>query len=303
MTVVNTPLPDAAPEEVPDAMPAPEVAVQPESEEAVEPGTVLGSAPEPETTAQAEIGIEPAVAPKPVHDLEVERPHERVPLYVWQIPVRMTHWVTATCIVVLAFTGGYIADPFLIPPGGNVMSAIRQIHIITALVFMVSGMVRTYWLLAGNRFSRWSAFIPTTRFQATELFRQAGFYGFIRKEIPKVLGHNQLAATAYLALFALLLIEVVTGFALDGLTGAEPGASLFGWMRELFGPQLLRLIHHLSMWLILAIALFHVYSCILVDHLEKNGLISSIVSGFKFPTREELVESRDGGAELLERVE
>ncbi len=233
----------------------------------------------------------------------LERPHERVRVYVWQAPVRITHWVTAACIVTLSVTGGYIADPFLIPPGGNVMSTVRLIHIVTALVFLLSGVVRTWWLLTGNRFARWSAFIPTSRYQATELFRQAGFYGFVRKEIPKVLGHNQLAATAYLALFALLLVETVTGFALDGLMGSEPGATLFGWLRELAGPQLLRLIHHLSMWAILAIALFHVYSCILVDHIEKNGLVSSMVSGFKFPTREEVVESRDGGPELLERVE
>jgi Ni/Fe-hydrogenase 1 B-type cytochrome subunit len=163
-------------------------------------------------------------------------------------------------------------------------------------------MVRTYWLLAGNRFARWTAFIPTTTYQATELFRQAGFYAFIRKELPKVLGHNQLAATAYLALFALLLVETVTGFALDGLMGAEPGHTMFAWLRELIGPQTLRLVHHLAMWAILAVALFHIYSCVLVDHLEHNGLISSIVSGFKFPTREEVVESRDGGPELLDRT-
>jgi Ni/Fe-hydrogenase 1 B-type cytochrome subunit len=217
--------------------------------------------------------------------------------------VRLTHWVTAACIVTLSLTGGYIADPFLIPPGGNVMSTIRLIHIITALTFLVSGLVRTWWLLAGNRFARWSAFIPTSRYQATELFRQAGFYGFVRSEIPKVLGHNQLAATAYLVLFLLLLVETVTGFALDGLTGAEPGATAFAWLRELAGPQMLRIVHHLSMWAILAIALFHVYSCILVDHIEKNGLVSSMISGFKFPTREEVVESRDGGVEMLERVE
>ncbi len=233
----------------------------------------------------------------------IDRPEERVRLYVWQIPVRATHWVTATCIVILSLTGGYIADPFLIPPGGDVMSTIRMIHIVTALVFLLSGLLRTYWLLAGNRFARWSAFIPTSRYQATELFRQAGFYGFVRREIPKVLGHNQLAASAYLVLFALLLVETVTGFALDGLMGAEPGATGFGWLRELMGPQTLRLIHHLSMWAILAIALFHVYSCVLVDHIEKNGLMSSIFSGFKFPTREEVVESRDGGTDLLERVE
>ena len=239
--------------------------------------------------------------PHSIH--EIERPNERVSLYIWQVPVRITHWVTATCIVVLSVTGLYIADPFLIAPGGTIMSTIRLIHILAALVFLVSGLVRTWWLLSGNRFARWSAFIPTSRFQAMELFRQAGFYGFIRKDIPKVLGHNQLAATAYLALFALLLVETVTGFALDGLLGSEPGATLFGWLRELFGPQLLRLVHHLAMYAILAIAVFHIYSCILVDHIEKNGLVSSIVSGFKFPTREEVVESRDGGPEMLERTE
>ncbi|HYM83056.1 MAG TPA: Ni/Fe-hydrogenase, b-type cytochrome subunit [Candidatus Dormibacteraeota bacterium] len=264
------------------------IAVDPlEAEAAANPELIVveGAAEEPHPTPHAEPQAEP-----------------RFRLYVWQAPVRLTHWVTATCIVVLSLTGGYIADPFLIPPGGSFMTAVRVVHIVTALVFLASGAIRTIWLLVGNRFARWSAFIPTSRHQATELFRQAAFYGFVRKEIPKVLGHNQLAATAYLALFALLLVETVTGFALDGLLGNEPGATLFGWVRELLGAQTVRLIHHLSMWAILAIALFHVYSCVLVDHIEKNGLISSIVSGFKYPTREEILESRDGGPELLERV-
>jgi Ni/Fe-hydrogenase 1 B-type cytochrome subunit len=65
----------------------------------------------------------------------------------------------------------------------------------------------------------------------------------------------------------------------------------------------LRIVHHLSMWAILAIAVFHVYSCILVDHIEKNGLVSSIITGYKFPTREDIVESRDGGETMLERAE
>jgi Ni/Fe-hydrogenase, b-type cytochrome subunit len=224
-------------------------------------------------------------------------------LYIWQLPVRFTHWLTAACIVVLSLTGGYIADPFLIPPGGSVMTTVRTVHIAAAIAFLASGLIRTVWLLSGNRFARWTAFIPTTRAQFTEFFRQAGFYLFVRREIPKVLGHNQLAAAAYLVLFLLLFVETITGFALDGLLGAEPGASMFGWLRELVGPQAIRLIHHLSMWAILAIALFHVYSCILVDHVERNGLMSSMVSGYKFVTPEEIVESRDGGLDLLEDVE
>ena len=224
----------------------------------------------------------------------------RVRLYVWQIPVRLSHWVTTLCIVLLSLTGGYIADPFLIPPGGNVMGTIRLVHMLTAFTLIGSLVLRALWMFAGNRFARWSAFIPTSRYQFTEVFRQAGFYAFVRKEIPKVLGHNQLAASAYLILFFLLFVETITGFALDGLLGSEPGATLFGWLRELLGPQAIRLIHHVSMWLILAIALFHIYSCVLVDHIEKNGLLSSIFTGFKFPTRQEVLESRDGGEELIE---
>jgi Ni/Fe-hydrogenase 1 B-type cytochrome subunit len=249
--------------------------------------------------------VQPAQpAYEPARDEVVAAPPEgRVRLYVWQLPVRITHWVTAGCIVVLSLTGGYIADPFLIPPGGSVMTTVRLIHMIAAITLVASGLLRIVWLLVGNRFARWSAFFPTSRVQATEVFRQAGFYMFIRKEIPRILGHNQLAAAAYLVLWALLLVETITGFALDGLIGSEPGATGFGWLRELFGPQLIRLIHHLSMWAILAIALFHIYSSVLVDHIERNGLLSSIFSGYKYVTRDEIVEARDGGAELMDDVE
>jgi Ni/Fe-hydrogenase 1 B-type cytochrome subunit len=248
--------------------------------------------------------LEALTPPQPAGvDTLHEEPGRRLRIYIWQVPVRATHWVTAGCIVVLSLSGGYIADPFLIPAGGSTMMTARLIHMVAAITLLASGLVRTWWLLAGNRFSRWSAFIPTSRVQATELFRQAGFYMFLRREIPKVLGHNQLAAAAYLALFFLLLVETVTGFALDGLIGSEPGATAFAWLRELLGPQAIRLVHHLSMWAILAIALFHVYSTVLVDHLERNGLVSSMFSGYKFVPRDEIVESRDGGVDVSERGE
>jgi Ni/Fe-hydrogenase 1 B-type cytochrome subunit len=233
----------------------------------------------------------------------VLRPEERQRLYVWQVPVRVTHWVTAGCIVVLSITGVYIADPFLVPPGGQIMGDIRLVHMIAAFTLLVSGMLRVLWLILGNRFSRWSAFFPTSWNQFTELFRQAAFYASLTKHHPKVLGHNQLAASAYVVLWALLLAETITGFALDGLIGAEPGSTAFWWVREIFGPQNLRLIHHFFMWAIIAIALFHVYSCVLIDHIESNGLMSSIFSGYKFVTAEEVVESRDGGPELLGELE
>jgi Ni/Fe-hydrogenase 1 B-type cytochrome subunit len=227
-------------------------------------------------------------------------PLGRLRLYVWEIPVRASHWITAGCIVVLSLTGGYIADPFLIPPGGSVMGTIRLIHMIAAFTLLLSGVLRIWGLIAGNRFARWSAFIPTSWTQFTELFRQAAFYAFLTARHPKVLGHNQLAASAYVLLWVLLLVETVTGFALDGLIGAEPGATGFWWLRELLGALLLRFIHHAAMWAILAIALFHVYSCVLIDHIERNGLMSSIFSGYKYVDRDEIAEARDGGPDVAD---
>ncbi len=63
------------------------------------------------------------------------------------------------------------------------------------------------------------------------------------------------------------------------------------------------MIHHGAMYLILAIALFHVYSSVLVDSLERNGLLSSIFSGFKYMTREEIVLARDGDESVADEAE
>ena len=254
--------------------------------------------------------VQPIASPAPSvvadaaeHDAAHEASEERLRLYVWEVPVRLSHWLVAGSILVLTVTGFYIANPFLAPPRGPIMTDVRTVHLLAAVVLLLAGLLRTVWLLVGNRFARWPAFIPTNRRQFTEIFLQAGYYAFLRKEIPKVLGHNQLAASAYVVLFVLLIVETLTGFVLYGVLGIEPAQTLFAWIRELIGLQTIRLLHHLAMWGILAIALFHVYSCVLVDNIEKNGLLSSIISGYKFPTREEVVESRDGGPELLEEAE
>jgi Ni/Fe-hydrogenase 1 B-type cytochrome subunit len=228
---------------------------------------------------------------------------QRVRLYVWQVPVRITHWVVVGSVAVLTVTGSYIADPFLIPPGGSIMMTARFVHMLAAFTFVAAGIARTYWLIAGNRFARWTAFFPTSRKQAKELFHQLGWYLLVRRDAPRILGHNQLAAATYLIVFFLFGIQTVTGFALVGMHGIQPWATLFGWVPDvMFGVQGVRLIHHLLMWAILGFVVHHVYSALLVDHVERNGLMSSIFTGFKFVTRKEVIEARDGGIDLEENL-
>jgi Ni/Fe-hydrogenase 1 B-type cytochrome subunit len=224
---------------------------------------------------------------------------ERVRVYVWQVPVRLTHWVTFSALIVLAITGSYIADPFLISPGQDTMRVVRFVHIIAAYAFVASGILRTYWLFAGNQFSRWTAFVPTNRRHLRELAKQTQWYLFLRKDLPGILGHNALASGTYLVVFFLFFLQTATGFALVGIHGTQPWATLLGWLPSvLFGEQGVRLIHHLLMWAIIAFAIHHVYSALLVDHVERNGLLSSIFSGSKFVPRWRIIEARDGGIEL-----
>ncbi len=127
---------------------------------------------------------------------------------------------------------------------------------------------------------------------------------FLRPDAPKVLGHNQLAAGSYLVVFILFLIQTLTGFALVAIHGIQPWATLFGWVPDvMFGVQGVRLIHHLVMWAILGFLVHHVYSAVLVDHVERNGLMSSIFTGYKFVTRHEVIEARDGGMTVEEHIE
>ena len=76
----------------------------------------------------------PAVTPE-------TRTSELVPVYVWEIPVRVAHWLIAGAIVVLAATGLYIGYPFATASGPELMGWARYLHAIAAYVFTASVLV------------------------------------------------------------------------------------------------------------------------------------------------------------------
>ncbi len=59
-----------------------------------------------------------------------------------------------------------------------------------------------------------------------------------------------------------------------------------GWSLRVISSSTIRLFHHLVMWLIVAFAVVHMYIAWLNDIAEKNGVMSSIFSGYKSPHEE-----------------
>jgi Ni/Fe-hydrogenase 1 B-type cytochrome subunit len=208
-------------------------------------------------------------------------------MYVWELPVRVTHWLIFLSIVVLSVTGYYIGNPFIgvsgVPRDHFVMGTMRVIHLYAAIVFTLSVLLRVYWMFVGNYYSRWDNFIPVTRERWRSTWLAIEFYSFVRRDPPPYPGHSGLAALAYSAIFLVFFVMIGTGLAL--YTVYAPAASVFQVFRFLIpvfgGLQITRLIHHIGMWLLLIFMIHHVYSAILFSLKERSGIIESMVSGYK----------------------
>jgi Ni/Fe-hydrogenase 1 B-type cytochrome subunit len=214
---------------------------------------------------------------------------ERV--YVWELPVRLTHWVIFFSIVVLSATGYYIGNPFINVSGAAkdhfVMGTARAVHLYTAIVFALAVLVRIYWLFAGNGYARLTQFIPMSRRRLRSLWKTFLYYSFIRHDPDDYAGHNGLAGGSYAMIFGIYLVMIATGLCLYTVdVSVSSPFKIFDYLIPLFGGlQYARLIHHVGMWVILIFAVVHIYFVFLSSVIEHIGTFDSIFSGYKFMPR------------------
>jgi len=208
---------------------------------------------------------------------------------LWGWPLRLMHWLAAIALVVLILTGFFIGKPYFATSGEAsshfLLGRVRFIHFAAAGLLIATGIVRVYWLLAGNRFERWRALVPVRPRAWRNLYRQGRAYLLVRpEEAPRFLGHNPLAQFSYTAIYVLVILQAMTGFAL--YAQATPNgliAAAMGWVAPLFGGlPVVRFVHHVASWAFVIFIPIHVYLSIRADVLEHGGMISSIITGGRF---------------------
>ena len=208
--------------------------------------------------------------------------HER---YVWEVPVRVSHWVNFFVIILLSLTGIYIGSPktLALTPSGYLMGWVRLVHFVAGYAFAISVAARIYWAFVGNRHAGWREFLPFLSREGRGNMRATlRYYTFLDRKVPHPMGHNALAGATYLLVFILYLVLILTGFALYVQYAPHSfGRWLLGWMFLLFSNQGMRLTHHMAMWFLIAFSIHHVYSAWLMDIEEKGGVMSSIFGGYK----------------------
>jgi Ni/Fe-hydrogenase 1 B-type cytochrome subunit len=211
-------------------------------------------------------------------------------IYVWQAPVRIWHWVMTLSIFVLVPTGLLIAYP---PPavGGEasdhfLFGYIRFAHFLAGYTLASAWLLRIYWAIVGNPYSRQLFLVPLHSGKWwSELGNDIRSYLFLKARHIRYAGHNPLAQAAMFFMATLTsLFMIGTGFALYS-EGAGKGSlpdKLFGWIIPLFGQsQTVHTWHHLGMWVIVIFFMVHLYMVIRQDITTRESIISTMVSGYR----------------------
>jgi len=235
----------------------------------------------------------------PVEEAAVVRDPDIVPVYVWQSPVRLFHWIMVLSLTLLTITGFYMHHPYIVAtsPRAWVMGTMRFVHEIFGFVLLAVLLMRIYWFFAGNEWARWRAWVPLTKGQWASIRSMLLYYSYQRSEPEPEIGHNSLATSTYMVIVFLLLLECLTGLVLFSVVSGSHFLRLtVGWIPHIVDIQYIRLCHYFIMFLFMAFVIHHVYSAVLVSMEQKNGLMESIFSGWKFVHRSLLEEKQRSAA-------
>ena len=228
--------------------------------------------------------------------------------------MRIIHWVNAISMVVAVITGLYIAEPyyqtFIAEPAVDkyVMAWNRWGHFIVAIIFDVTSIVVAY-LYFFSRFEKPILKLLPTPGNIKEFFEVLiNLLTFNRRKSFDS-SHSDSFNTVYFTIFHLLLLWMLfTGLQLY-VHGLESGESSIGtwwpamlhlvtdWTipasSALIGTSALptimdvRIVHHITMWIILAWVAFHIYYQVWRTIFWQEGDIAIAFGGNKFAKEKE----------------
>ena len=185
---------------------------------------------------------------------------------VWDPVVRWFHWINFLSVLGLSALGLLLLNDDSLALGRQAKEKIESVHVMFGYVFAANLAVRLWWAFVGKRVARWRAILPFGRRYRAELKRYV--HNLRRGRSHTYLGHNPLGRLSVTALFALLLLQVLTGLALAQVVPWRPGH----WVEE---------THETGFYLLVIMAAMHVVAVIIAEVRGGSALISAMFSGRK----------------------
>jgi len=182
-------------------------------------------------------------------------------ILVWDVPVRLFHWVLVALMATSYFSGR---------AGGDWM----QLHFWSGYGILTLLLFRLVWGFVGSTTARFSSFLKGPRAAFTHVAH------FFREGGPRDIGHNPLGGAMVLVLIFAVLAQVVTGlFTADTDTGMVNGPLAL----KVADKWVERATDFHTWWInvLLILAAVHVAAVVLYLVWKRHNLIGAMVTGRK----------------------
>ncbi len=227
---------------------------------------------------------------------------------VWDLTVRLFHWINVLCVMSLIAVGIVILNSKSLGLTNDGKIILKTIHVYVGYVFAVNLGWRFIWGFIGKKHALWKSILPLGKKYRASL--AAYIKGEKNNNPPNHLGHNPIAKLMVTLLFLLLAVQAITGLVLAGTDLYMPpfGHEIATWVAnsgeeskildikpyskvnvdpesykemKAFRKPFIK-THVFVFYTLLAAILFHIAGVIFTEVKEKSGLISAMFTGNKF---------------------
>ena len=173
---------------------------------------------------------------------------------VWDLPVRLTHWLLVVCV----------AGSWATHYAG---AAWFMWHARCGYTVLVLVVFRIVWGFVGTRHARFATFVRGPRTIA-RFVRGGGD--------DRAVGHNPLGALSVLAILASLLLQAATGlFANDEIAASGP---FYGWIAPATSHRITSW-HHVNSDALLALLAMHVVAVLWYTFVRAEPIVTAMITG------------------------
>lgn len=205
---------------------------------------------------------------------------------LWSRALRIQHWLNFILIVAMSATGYYLMNPYFGPDAyqdtGYLMGIMRFIHFASGFGWIAVGLWRlSLTVFATRKHMRWRSLWPVRSKQDMKYMGQTiQYYLFLKKEGPLYQGHNVLQQFTYTSVYALCIVQMLTGLALYGMYDQyNLFWQILAYPIHILGIPVVRMIHAAIMFIIWAFVVLHIYLTFRADAIEHHGGVSAMISG------------------------
>ena len=174
-------------------------------------------------------------------------------ILVWDMPVRVFHWLLVIC-----FAGAWLTSE---------SERLAMIHYAFGYTACLLVLIRLIWGLIGTRYARFSQFLKSPRVVLTH------FTDMLKGHRHHDVGHNPAGGLVMVALMLLILLIGFTGY----LT-----------MKEFLG-DFVSEIHEAVASLALGLVILHIFAAIAMSVIEKQNLAKAMLTGKKIGLPEQAI--------------